>query len=293
MAKKTETGLRRNGTDKFYTRKHIVKLCYDSIRSHININRRSDLIIEPSAGNGAFINSIKKLCNNYIFLDIKPEHKEIFKANYLKFDSNKLVKIFCSTFPSERGYPKIHVIGNPPFGSHSTLAIKFIKKSCEFCDTFSFVLPNNFRKETLKRHVPLNFHLVYQKTLPKNAFKIGEKCHNVKCIFQIWEKRKKKRRCPKTLEPIGFIFCKKMGRWNPLERPDIAIRNAGGAGKLVPVNEVINRNHHYFIKFVNGKSLRYNLKVISKIKFKNNNTTGVDSITKQELIKAYNKVLNI
>ena len=38
-------------------------------------------------------------------------------------------------------FNKIHIIGNPPFGRQSSLAIKFIKKSVEYCDSISFILP--------------------------------------------------------------------------------------------------------------------------------------------------------
>ena len=53
-------------------------------------------------------------------------------------------------------FKKIHIIGNPPFGRQSSLAIKFIKKSAEFCDSISFILPKSFKKDSLKKHFPLN-----------------------------------------------------------------------------------------------------------------------------------------
>ena len=34
-------------------------------------------------------------------------------------------------------------------------AIKFIKKSCEFCDSVSFILPKSFKKDSLKKTFPL------------------------------------------------------------------------------------------------------------------------------------------
>ena len=91
--------------DKFYTNRDIVNLCYDVIKTHIDIDK-NDLIIEPSAGNGSFINIIKKLSNNYKFYDIKPENKEIVKKNFLDLhydDTNN----------------NCHIIGNPPFGNKS------------------------------------------------------------------------------------------------------------------------------------------------------------------------------
>ena len=68
--------------DKFYTNNDIVDICYDAIKTHLNIDKK-ELIIEPSAGNGAFINIIKKLSNNHGFYDIKPENSEIIKKDFL------------------------------------------------------------------------------------------------------------------------------------------------------------------------------------------------------------------
>ena len=43
----------------------------------------NDMIIEPSAGSGVFIPYIKRISKNYAFYDIKPEHPEIIKHNFL------------------------------------------------------------------------------------------------------------------------------------------------------------------------------------------------------------------
>ena len=111
-------GLKRDITDKFYTLHKIAAKCIKYIKKNIKINKK-DLIIEPSAVNGVFIPLIKKLSKNYLFYDIKPDNKEIIKQNYLKLNTKKLF------FDNH----KIYIIGNPPFGRRSSLAIKFIKKS--------------------------------------------------------------------------------------------------------------------------------------------------------------------
>ena len=143
MATKQTKGLKRNTIDKYYTKDTIVESCLNSIKNYINITN-DDLIIEPSAGNGSFIAGIKSLSNNFIFYDLEPENKEIIKQDYLLFDYKDLTNKFNN----------IHIIGNPPFGRQSSLAIKFIKKSCEFCDSISFILPKSFKKDSLKK----NFH---------------------------------------------------------------------------------------------------------------------------------------
>ena len=147
-------GLKRNSIDKYYTKNNVVDLCLELVKKYIEINT-NDLIIEPSAGNGSFIDGIKTITNNYMFYDLEPDNNEIIKQNYLLYDYTLI----------QNKFNNIHIIGNPPFGRQSSLAIKFIKKSCEFCDSISFILPKSFKKDSLKNKIPLNFHLIVEKFL--------------------------------------------------------------------------------------------------------------------------------
>ncbi len=70
-----------------------------------------------------------------------PEHDEIIKQNYLELNYTKM----------REDFNKIHIIGNPPFGRQSSLAIKFIKKCCEFSNSISFILPKSFKKESMRK----------------------------------------------------------------------------------------------------------------------------------------------
>ena len=101
------SGLKRDNIDKFYTNPKIVKKCIYHIKDLLKI-KSTDLFIEPSAGNGAFINDIKQLTDNYEFYDLKPEHPDIICQDYLLLDITKY-----------KQYKNIHIIGNPPFGRQS------------------------------------------------------------------------------------------------------------------------------------------------------------------------------
>ena len=134
-------GLKRDTIDKFYTIDSVVELCINTIKSSISINKK-DLIIEPSAGGGAFIKYLKLLTKKQIFLDIAPQHKEIIKQDYLTFDPLTLEDINVTN------NSKIHVVGNPPFGRQSSTAKKFIKHitKCENTQMIAFILPKSFKK---------------------------------------------------------------------------------------------------------------------------------------------------
>jgi hypothetical protein len=274
MELKQLKGLKRNIIDKYYTKDTVVDLCINLVKKNIQINR-DDLIIEPSAGNGSFIAGIKSLTKNYKFYDLEPNNDEIIKQDYLLYEYN-----------SSETYNKIHIIGNPPFGRQSSLANKFIKKSCEFCDSISFILPKSFKKDSLKKIFPLNFHNISEIDLPENSFLVDNKSHDVPCIFQIWEKKTINRFVKTKLEPLNFIFVKKT------ENPDISFRRIGiNAGKIDNNSQDKSIQSHYFIKFMNGISTIENINKLSKIIYEFNNTVGPKSISKQELIFKFNPLL--
>lgn len=274
MKTKQIKGLKRNTIDKFYTNTIIVENCINYIKEYISFNN-NDLIIEPSAGNGSFINGIKSLTNNYIFYDLEPENNEIIKQDYLLYDYDYI----------QKKYDKIHIIGNPPFGRQSSLAIKFIKKSCEFCNSISFILPKSFKKDSLKKSFPLNFHLIFESDLPNNSFIVDDVKHDVPCVFQIWQKKREYRFVNEKVEPINFKFVKKD------ENPDISFRRVGVNAGTIDKKTDKSIQSHYFIKFNNEISTDDNINKLSEICYEFDNTVGPKSISKQELIKEFNKFI--
>jgi hypothetical protein len=270
-------GLKRNTVDKYYTKKNVVEYCLELFKKHIIVNN-NDIVIEPSAGNGSFINYIKSLTKNFIFYDIEPENDEIIKQDFLELDSHNF-----------KNYDNVHIIGNPPFGRQSTLAIKFIKKSCEFSNSISFILPKSFKKESSKKHFPLNFHLIIEYDLPLNSFIVDEIEYNVPCVFQIWQKKDILREMPEILYPINFTFIKKN------DNPDLSIRRVGvNAGNVSHNIDDKSEQSHYFIKLTK-KNINTNLiSILNSIKFDcSEYTVGPKSISKQELIKEFNPILNV
>lgn len=269
-------GLQRNTIDKYYTNPDAVNLCIENIKKNIYMNE-FDVIIEPSAGNGAFIDGIKSLTYNQLFYDIEPENEEIIKQDFLTLDIRA-----TGLYGNEN---KIHIIGNPPFGRQSSLAIKFIKKSCEIANTISFILPKSFKKDSMLKKFPLNFHCIFEIDLPDNSFIVNGVAHNVPCIFQIWEKRTYNRDMIEQIEPLHFNFVKKT------ENPDISFRRVGVNAGTIDANCDKSIQSHYFIKFTNDKSVADNIILLSEITYDFNNTIGPKSISKQELIQKFNPLL--
>jgi len=272
-------GLKRKPLDKFYTKTKVVYECLTAVAKHLNISKDEDLIIEPSAGNGAFIAGICALVDNYRFYDLKPEHEKVVLQDYLELNLDDVVV-------NSGGGSKVHVIGNPPFGRQSSLAIKFIKKSCSFCDSLSFILPKSFKKESMRKKIPRRFHLVYESDLPDHSFLVDGAEHDVPCVFQIWKKMEIDRPEVPILIPNGFQFVKKE------EGGDISARRVGVNAGVVSTN-ICDKSiqSHYFIKFTNKKSIEENVAVLGNIVYEFNNSVGPKSISKQELIREFNLVL--
>jgi predicted RNA methylase len=269
---KQKKGLKRNTIDKYYTKPNIAEQCIKLVKKYINI-LNDDLIIEPSAGNGSFIENIKTLSANYKFYDLEPEHNEVCKQDFLEFDYKNL------------NFNNIHIIGNPPFGRQSSIAIKFIKKCCLFSKSISFILPKSFKKESMKKYFGNHYHLIYEIDLIKNSFLVNGIESDVPCIFQIWQWKEEIRNKVEKKIPLNFKFVEKK------DNPDISFCRVGvNAGTI---NKEINNKSfqsHYFIKFTNNKSIDENIEKLKIIKFNFNNTVGPKSISKPELIDEFNKL---
>lgn len=133
-----------------------------------------DLIVEPSAGDGVFLDLLP--ADRRIGIDITPRRSDLVQQDFLRW------------FPSDPT-KRILVIGNPPFGQRAALAIRFIRHAAGFADVIAFILPRSFNKDTFQNRVPLEFHLVASQNLD-DAFRIGgNREQRVRTVFQVWERR--------------------------------------------------------------------------------------------------------
>jgi hypothetical protein len=164
--------------DKFYTNADIVDRVIDYLMklfadNKLDITKYS--FLEPCAGGGAFLNGIEKALPKakYVSFDIAPEDPRIEKADFLTKEHH-----FNSNLIS---------IGNPPFGYKGDLACAFINTCSEWGPIVVFVLPIQFRRFNIQKHVYPNLKLIYSsEDLPKNSFNFEGKKYNVNCLFQIW-----------------------------------------------------------------------------------------------------------
>jgi hypothetical protein len=132
------------------------------------------LIIEPSAGNGAFSKQIP----GCLAFDINPQHPSIIKQDFLEY-----------VYFGEVDRSKILCIGNPPYGTNNSLALRFIKKCATIADTIAFILPRSFKKPSMQARIPSTYHLLKQIDLGEATATLDGVMQHIPVVFQIWVNR--------------------------------------------------------------------------------------------------------
>jgi len=271
--------VRNEGLDKFYTIPIIAEKCLHTIETKYDWNNW-DLVIEPSAGNGSFLERIPT--SNKIGLDISPEHKDIILQDYFTYEP-----------PNDK--KNILVVGNPPFGKVSSLAIKFFNHSAKRASTIAFIIPKTFRRISIQNRLDNKFHLIHDEDIPSEPCSFNPPMQ-VKCCFQIWEKQSIERTLVKLTTthpdwefvPFGPLDTK--GQPTPPTEADFTLLAYGGKCgniKTTGLDKLRPKSWHWIKSKINTtllierfESLDYSL---------SKNTARQNSIGRGELVKLYSE----
>lgn len=249
---------KKEKNDKFYTNPAFAKNLIESL----NLTLYST-IIEPSAGNGSF----SQYLPNCIALDVAPEADNIIQQDFFTY------------YPQNNCGPTL-VIGNPPFGEQSKLAIEFFRHAAEFANTIAFILPRSFRKVSTQNKLPLNFWLTQEKELPKNSFLLNGAPYDVPCVFQVWDKKDELR------EPIKFPMTSNYFTFTKnISEADFRVQRVGGsAGKAYLDKKGAASSNYYLINksdFSNEELVR----ILNTVEYETiEDTVGPKSLPKGEFI---------
>ena len=146
--------------DKYYTEDSVAQYCVEKTFEILGADW--DRIIEPSAGEGAFLKFLPK---NTIAYDIEPENDGIIQTDYREVKLPYMEKSL--------------VIGNPPFGRANKLSVQFVKVSLTHSPYIAIIQPisqlnqNRTMKDT---------ELLYSEDLGVLTYS-GKKVH---CCFNIY-----------------------------------------------------------------------------------------------------------
>lgn len=253
------------GIDKFYTHPDVAKKCIELVPELDSYS----LIVEPSAGSGSFSSQLD--CLAY---DIEPEGEGIIQQDWLQIEPFKEKSLL--------------VIGNPPFGSRSSLAKSFIKKSILVgAETIAFILPNTFSKlsNQSKTLFPEEWKLIIEKKLEnvESDFLIDGKPYHVPCTFYVWTKRESEINLRQIAleKSLDFDFM-------PRESPDADFSINGNSGKVKELSEITNPKAEHYIK-ATGKSLKELKEIFQSLDytFLSSVNGGNAWIGQQDILKAY------
>lgn len=274
--------VREEGLDKFYTIPSCSKNCIDKV-DELYDSTKWDLTVEPSAGNGSFLNQISSV--NKIGIDISPEDPNIIKQDFFDYSP-----------PSNK--TNVLVIGNPPFGRVSSLAIKFFNHSAKWASVIAFIIPRTFRKSSVQNKLDRWFHLVYDEEIPNNPCCFSPQMM-VKCCFQIWERKSTKRELSEMSTTHSDWEFLKMGPNDEKGQPtppldaDFAMRAYGGKIgeiKTSGLNELRPKSWHWFKTKMNKTDL---IDRFSQLDYSNSlNTARQNSMGRGELVQLYLDFMN-
>lgn len=250
--------------DKFYTHPDVAAKClrvFEKV-SGLTLNDAS-CIVEPSAGNGSFLNHLP---SHTIGLDISPEHPAVKRQNF---------------FTYKRKRPAI-VLGNPPFGKNAHLAVRFFNHAAGFAEWIGFIVPRSFEKTSVQNRLDPNFHLRHSLPLDTQSFLFQNSPYCVPCVFQIWEKTTTPR--SKVLTPLDhcdFVF-------TTPDKAHFAVQRIGvRAGTIKDEPHTRSITSHHFIKaHIEPKTLWKRFQTLPWDNVKHN-TAGNPSISKRETVFLY------
>ncbi len=252
--------------DQFYTRSDIASECVAAVRAFVADRYPRALWIEPSAGEGAFVDHLPL---PRIALDIEPRRPDISAVDFLTWMPGELRR-------------QTVVIGNPPFGKNASLAQRFFNHAAGFAEVIAFILPRTFQKSSVTNRLNAYMHLRFERELPDDAFLFLGEAYHVPTVFQVWEREAEPRQqIQRCLCHPDFAFV----------RPDnahFAFQRVGARAGLVS-HEGLRKSpqSHYFLKAnIDPGGLFDRLRRIdwTEIKWR---TAGNPSIGKSELIDRY------
>jgi len=277
--------------DQFYTTRDTASYCLrhveDVIGNYYNLNKST--FLEPSAGDGAFIDALNNKGYSWVAGDIDPHCKDVLFVDFLSdynWDINKETDI---------------IIGNPPFGKRSSLAIDFINKGLSIADTVAFILPIQFNKYLTQKKIDNKARLISSIPLEPYSFMFNGKSYDVRSVFQIWTTRQnigkdqRKRTAPPTQHKdftLDYYNCvpEKLHLFD--KQWDFAVLRQGW-GDFIPLelddySELSTKKQWMFFKAEN-EEVKNRLKNIDFNTLAEKNTS-VRGFGKADVIEEYNRL---
>ena len=167
------------GLDQIYTKPAVADRCFrfllETLGGLADLRHDRILYVEPSAGEGCFLDLLP--AGRRIGIDIDPQRAGILRHDFLTWP-------FEDTIEDPR---QTVVVGNPPFGHRSKLAIRFFNRAAAMANTIAFVVPVQFRKYSVHKNLRPGFRWIATLELEAPAFYTrAEPDYRLNAEFQVW-----------------------------------------------------------------------------------------------------------
>lgn len=196
-----------------FTLPDIAKKLIRTVATTVDLSR-FDLIVEPSAGTGSFSHQLPQ--DRTVAIDIEPAGPGIEQHDFLQWSP-----------PPARS---VLIIGNPPFGRNSNLAIAFVNRAATIGSTIAFILPRTFRKSSVQRRLDRRLHVIHDEDVEPFAFERAGKRFDVPTCFMIFEKRQDHRSIDRDPHHHPDF------EWTDRHRASFAIQRVGSDAGAVQTN---------------------------------------------------------
>ncbi|MYB45734.1 MAG: hypothetical protein F4X74_12435 [Acidimicrobiia bacterium] len=167
------------GLDQIYTKPAVAERCVRFLSEALGGLRdlRPDRVfyVEPSAGEGCFLDLLP--AGRRIGIDIEPRQAGIVRDDFLTWPFESAIEDPRQTV----------VVGNPPFGHRSRLAIRFFNRAAAMANTIAFVVPVQFRKYSVHKNLRPGFRWIAAMELDGPAFYTrAYPDYRLNAEFQVW-----------------------------------------------------------------------------------------------------------
>lgn len=247
--------------DKFYTRRDLASRLAGLIPDIGSYK----IIVEPSAGAGAFLDALPTYA---VGLDIEPDDPRVTKADWFTHEMDGVGGL---------------LVGNPPFGRRSALAKAFITRGEDLgFETIAFILPETFRKLSVQSVFGKAWRLILEEELPDDVYEHASGSIRIPCVFQVWTKREGDMdlRQIKAEQPALYSFLSRGDK-------DADLCLNGNSGRVRLPHQVTNEKAEHYIKINGDKNdVTERLRTLP-LRFSSSVSGGVAWVSKNEINEAW------
>ena len=228
--------------EQYYTNADIAEKCVKEALKYV----KNDLLVEPCGGTGEFVKHFENTSNLFSAFDIEPKYKHVEELNFFDWKGTE---------------EKFSIITNPPYGRNNSLSVRFFNYAASLnANYICFLIPISWRKWNIQNRLDNNYHLVKDIEVTAENMFYGEEMNNKKgemrCIFQIWERRSTIRK-KIIIKDNGYLI-----RSTP-EEADVKITHQSYESKILEITTDFKKikipgNFYYKIK---------NKEVIDKVNY--------------------------